>query len=242
MKTVAALGYLLLLVAGLAHADDDKTRNYEVTITNLTAGQPFTPPVLLTHSNQTGIFTLGGAASPEIQAIAENGDNGPLLTLLAVDLQVHDVIAGSAPIVPAHDPGGTGFASSATFTIAARGKSKFLSFASMLICTNDGFTGLDTIKLPKRKHTVTVFSVAYEARTETNTEDFVDIVPPCQGLIGVSSADEGTGMSNPALAEDGVVIPHAGIVGGVDLVPAVHGWHDPVAKIMIKRVDHDDDD
>ena len=191
MKTTAASACLLLLVAGLVHADDDKAKSYEVTITNLTAGQPFTPPVLLTHNNKTGIFALGEAASPEIQAIAENGNNGPLVTLLAVDMQVHEVVTGSAPIVPAHDPGVTGFASSATFTIMASGKSKFLSFASMLICTNDGFTGLNTIKLPKKKQPVTFYSVAYDARTETNTEDFVDIVPPCQGLIGVSSDDDG---------------------------------------------------
>ena len=27
---------------------------------------------------------------------------------------------------------------------------------------------------------------AYDAGTEMNTEDFADMVPPCQGLIGVS--------------------------------------------------------
>ena len=120
--------------------------------------------------------------------------------------------------------------------ITTHGQAKFLSFASMLICTNDGFTGLDTIRLSTKN--MTVFSVAYDARTETNTEDFADIVPPCQGLIGVSSADAGTDVSNSALVEDGTVIPHAGIVGGDDLVPSVHGWHDPVAKITIKRVSH----
>ena len=110
----------------------------------------------------------------------------------------------------------------------------------MLICTNDGFTGIDTVKLPSKKRTV--YSVAYDARTEQNTEDFADMVPPCQGLIGVSSDDMGTGMTNPLLAEDGIVIPHAGINGGADLQPVVHGWGDPVAKIVIERMKHDDDD
>jgi len=67
------------------------------------------------------------------------------------------------------------------------------------------------------------------------------MVPPCQGLIGVSSDDMGTGMTNPLLSEDGVVIPHAGINGGADLQPAVHGWGDPVAKIVIERMRHDYD-
>ena len=105
---------------------------------------------------------------------------------------------------------------------------------AMLICTNDGFTGIDSIRLPAQS--TTVYARGYETRTEQNTEDFADIVPPCQGLIGVSSEDPGTGQSNPALAEDGVVIPHVGIIGDDDLQRAVHDWSDPVAKIVIERV------
>jgi len=230
---------LMLVIPELAKSKGGKT--YKVTITNLTAGQPFTPPVLLTHTERTGIFTVGETASEEIQAIAENGNSAPLQMALGTDVDVHQVVAGMVPLVPANNPGGTGFASSATFEITTDGSAKFLSFASMLICTNDGFTGLDSIKLPKRE--MTVYSMAYDARTESNTEDFADMVPPCQGLIGVSSDDAGTGMTNPLLAEDGIIIPHVGIIGGIDLLPEVHGWSDPVAKIEIERVRrHGDDD
>jgi len=48
-------------------------------------------------------------------------------------------------------------------------------------------------------------------------------------------------MTNPLLGQDGIVIPHAGINGGADLQPVVHGWGDPVAKIVIERMQHDDD-
>jgi len=229
---------ILLAVPGLAMSEAGKT--YRVTISNLTAGQAFTPPVLLTHSKRTGIFSVGDPASVGIREIAENGNSAPLQESLSSDVHVHQVVAGSAPLVPANNPGGTGFGSSATFEITTHGSAKFLSFASMLICTNDGFTGLDTVRLPR--HSKTVYSVAYDARTEANTEDFADIVPPCQGLIGVSSDDAGTGMSNPLLAEDGIIIPHAGINGGTDLLPEVHGWGDPVAKIEIERVRISDDD
>lgn len=233
LKAGAACGIALtLLVPELAGADGGRT--YKVTITNLTAGQPFSPPVLVTHSKRTDIFTVGEPASDGILAIAENGDNSLLLATLADDPNVHQVVEGSAPLVPANDPGDTGFESSMTFEITARGRARYLSFANMLICTNDGFTGLDSVRLPSRS--TTVYSPGYDARTETNTEDFADIVPPCQGLIGVSSDDPGTGTSNPLLVEYGVVIPHAGIVGGADLLPQVHNWGDPVAKIEIERV------
>lgn len=235
---VAALAIaLILIIAEPARSEGGKT--YRVTITNLTAGQPFSPPALVTHTKRTSIFTVGEPSSEQIQAIAENGNSGPLLTALGEDVYVHQVVAGMAPLVPANDPGGTGLGSSATFKITTHGRARYLSFASMLICTNDGFTGLDSTTLPRHKKTV--YSVAYDARSETNTEDFADIVPPCQGLIGVSSEDPGTGMSNPLLAENGIIIPHVGINGGIDLFPEVHGWSDPVAKIEIERVRHNND-
>jgi len=237
---IAAIGLALtLLVPSEAQSKGSKGgKTYKVTITNLTAGQPITPPILVTHSSKTGIFEVGEAASEGIQQIAENGNGAPLLMALGEDTMVHEIVTGGAPLVPANNPGGTGFGSSETFWITSQGSAKHLSFVSMLICSNDGFTGLDGIKLPKDK--VTVYTAAFDARSEVNTEDFADIVPPCQGLIGVSSDDMGTGMSDPMLAEDGIIIPHAGINGGIDLSPGVHGWSDPVTKIEIERVRHKD--
>jgi hypothetical protein len=236
---VAALGLALtFLMPETARSESGKT--YKVTITNLTAGQPLTPPILVTHTNRTRIFSVGEAASEGIRQIAENGNGTALLQALGEDTEVHEVVTGSAPLVPANNPGNTGFGSSETFTITTHGNARHLSYASMLICTNDGFTGLDSIRLPNNK--ITVYTAGYDARTEANTEGFADIVPPCQGLIGVSSDDPGTGMSNPLLAEDGIVIPHAGINGGADLLPEVHNWSGPVTKIEIERVDSRDDD
>jgi hypothetical protein len=229
----ATLGLALTLsVPQAAHSEGGQT--YKVTITNLTAGQPLTPPILVTHTSRTGIFAVGEEAGEGIRQIAENGNGAALLQALSEDTQVHEVVTGSVPLVPANNPGEIGFGHSDTFTITAHGKARYLSYASMLICTNDGFTGLDSIRLPFRK--TTIYTAAYETRTETNTEDFADIVPPCQGLIGVTSDDAGTGMSNPLLAEDGIVIPHPGINGGAHLLPEVHGWTDPVTKIEIERV------
>ena len=229
---------LLLLTTGVIYADsEDGVRVYKVTITNLTSGQPFTPPLLATHKKSAGIFEVGEPSSFELKEIAENGNLAPLVTALGENDKVHDVVTGGAPLVPAANPGGTPFGSSASFLIKAGGGAKYLSWASMLICTNDGFTGIDSLSLPKKiGHKVTVMTAGYDGGTEINTEDFADIVPPCQGLIGVSSADGGTGMSNPALAEDDVIRMHPGIMGGDDLVPGIHGWTDPVAMVMVERI------
>jgi hypothetical protein len=46
----------------------------------------------------------------------------------------------------------------------------------MLICTNDGFTGVNKLKLPSEiGQSVTVRTQAYDAGTEL----FADLVPPC---------------------------------------------------------------
>ena len=137
----------------------------------------------------------------------------------------------------AANPGGTPCGDRVTLTITADKHARLLTYISMLIRTNDGFTGVTELGLPRHVGDPVVRSLAgYDAGTEVNTEDFADIVPPCQGLIGVSSGEPGTGTTNPALAEGGVIRHHPGIVGGNDLLPPVHGWTDPVATIAVERV------
>jgi len=221
-------------VAGIPESSAAKTKMYEVTITNLTPGQPLTPPLLVTHSMNTGFFTTGEMSSAELQQLAENGNAGPLVAMLQGKAGISDIVQGTVPLVPEADPGNTGLSHSETFVISAESNMKYLSFASMLVCTNDGFTGIDSIKLPGNSKTV--YAEAYDARTEMNTEDFADIVPPCQGAIGISSDDDGTGVTNPALAEDGVISHHPGIIGGEDLLVDVHGWDNPVVKIEIVQM------
>jgi len=211
---------------------------YRVTIENLTDGQAFTPAIAATHRGRHLMFDVGGPASNEIVQIAENGDLGPMAAFLAASPRVSHAFQASAPQVPEANPGGTPFASSVTFEIdGARGHSR-ISWAAMLICTNDGFTGVDGLRLPRRVgETIVAHTAGYDAGSEANTEDFGDLVPPCQGLIGVSGDEPGTGASDPALATNDVIHHHAGITGREDLLPAVHGWTDPVAKVTVTRLD-----
>ncbi len=213
------------------------TRTFEVTITNLTAGQAFTPPLIATHRGSAHLFQVGQAANLGTQEIAENGNLSTFLGALGSDPAISDFTAAGAPLVPIGSPLFGMFSNTVTLTITAGPGAQFLSYESMLICTNDGFTGVDGLKLPNRVGgAVTVNGAGYDAGTELNTEDFADIVPPCQALIGVSSDDAGTGTTNPALAEGSVISHHGGIAGGNDLLPGVHGWTNPVVEITVERV------
>ncbi len=195
---------------------------YTVEIENLSSGQPFTPPLIAAHTSDTTVFTIGEAASEGVKEIAENGNLTVLSDALAADSAVIATTAGDAPVMPG---------AKATLTIDAPSGS-YLTWVSRLICTNDGFVGIDSLAL-QASGSQSLDKNAYDAGTETNTEDFADIVPPCQGLIGVSSDDEGTGASNPDLAEGGVISAHAGVQGGDDLTVSDHGWTDPVARVTI---------
>jgi hypothetical protein len=221
------------LDAGLwAGYDPAASATYAVTVHNLTAGQPFTPPIAATHRTPVSVFSVGEPARFGVKEIAENGNLAPLHSWLTDERHVSDVViaVGSPPpLLPGE---------SRTFEITIDRGARYLSLISMLICTNDGFTGVDGLRLPMRHgETVSAYADAYDAGTEINTEDFADLVPPCPALTGVPSTVPGTGMSDPALAENGVVSHHPGIQGIADLSLAIHGWSDPVAHIEVERIE-----
>jgi hypothetical protein len=244
MKERIMLGrvtFLLLIVVLAAcsslsetplETESNTIRTYEVKIQNLTRHQAFTPPLVFSHNSYINLFRVGGRANQGIKEIAENGNLAPALNYLEQNRNVFDTVVAVAGDPPPLMPGAT-----ITFRITSTRNYELLSYAAMLICTNDGFTGAASLRLPRFKgNKVVVYNNAYDAGSEINTEDFKDIVPPCPALSGVPSNDTGTDKSNPALAEGGVIKHHPGIKGGNDLSPSIHGWRDPVAKITITRI------
>jgi spondin N len=234
LVSLAVLG--AVLASGTAAASGERT--YRVRIVNLTDGQPLTPPVLVTHRSGFDLFSVGDLASVGVMQVAENGNVPNLVSSLEQAMGVTNIVVGTEPLVPASLPGSASHPDRATFTVEASGHARFLSYVSMLVCTNDGFTGMDRVRLPDDVgDTMVLVANGYDAGTEVNTEDFADIVPPCQSLVGVTGSDLGTGVSDPSLLEGGVIHHHPGISGDADLVPSVHGWDDPVVRIRITRVD-----
>ena len=201
----------------------ERVRVFEVSVTNLTGGQPLTPFVLATHGGRHGIFRDGRPATPGLQQLSENGGVPILAAELAHSRRVGTVaVVGAAPF----GPGATVMS-----TVIVADRKERVSLAGMLVCSNDGFAGIDGVELPEDVGDSSTFdAVAHDAGTEVNTEQFEDLVPPC------SDDETGTGMSNPDLAENGVVHHHAGITGAGNLDPTIHGWTGPVASMTITRV------
>lgn len=212
---------------------------YQVTIENLTSGQPFSPPVAATHKQSMHMFQEGGMASDALAAIAQDGKPMPMFMLFNKSKQVTQAVNAMKPLSPRGTQKmvmGKPVSDSATFMIKAAPGDRF-SVSTMLICTNDGFTGLDAVKLPQSGSESFMLN-SYDAGREKTTEKSADLVDPCTGLGPVPLPGD------PNMNRDAEVAtvpaepiqPHQGIQGVGDLSVDRHGWDNPVAKVTITRM------
>lgn len=206
------------------------TTEYEVTIENLTYGQPLSPGVVVTHSRRSSIFNPGRLASEGIRLIAENGDPTMAVQELSGQRGIDEVVATDRPVGCVGCPGP--FSPDLTVNISTHGSASRLSLAVMLICTNDGFVGLRSVELPHGHETKTYYAGGYDAGTEYNAEDWNSVVDPCGAIGPVAGPQDGT---NERTATSRPIKRHRGIRGIADLTDA-HDWHGPVARITIKRL------
>lgn len=211
---------------------------YRITVTNTTGAlQPLTPAAVALHNRAADVFEVGAPASEGVERVAESGDVPFLASALGEVNQVFDVGVAFGTVDGANGPILPG-ASGSVEVQGPAGNGLRLSLVSMLVCTNDGFTGLDAVELPREVGgTVTYMSDGYDAGTEQNTEAETDLVPPCVGAT--TGGEGGTGADQPSIAEDEVIRHHPGIsatTDGDDILDERHQWMDPVATIEIERI------
>jgi len=219
-KTIASFLIIGLAFIAQSATASDYYPSYEVTVTNITKGQIFTPIMVASTKHNSQLFTLGEAASSELEIIAESGDPMPLANQLinmnnALDVATHDDV-----LLPGQ---------SVTLKVRTNRKFRHVSVASMLVPSNDAFFAVNNIRGPKGKRPLIILAPAYDAGTENNDELCVSIPGPpflCQGEA--VSVDQG----------EGFVHIHSGMHGIGDLSAAQHDWRGPVAKIRIQRVNH----
>jgi hypothetical protein len=227
----------LAAVVPATYAGKPKLATYRVTLTDLTQGQPFSPPVAATHRASLHMFRVGRLATDELAAIAQDGNEAPMFNLFDGSDQVTQAVDVGHPLTASGTVVGS-FTDTATFEIDGAPGDRF-SLATMLICTNDGFLGLDAVKLPR--HGSEAFSLnGYDAGREQNTEASSDIVDPCSALNPshpLAGDPNGNNDASVATTPPEPIHHHPGIQGGADLSPSFHGWTDPVATVTITRID-----
>lgn len=222
-KLVALLS--LLLVSSFSFADGKPL--YEVTITNVTKGQTFTPQLVATHTKRVSLFDLGEPVSTEIEIVAEGGDTAPLTDALnQMGRHVGDVTT---------IPGLLGPGQTISVTVEAWGRQRFVSVIAMLIPTNDTFFAVNGLRLPSWGETTTQ-AIAYDAGTELNDQSCANMPGPRCGGEGYSpgpnEGDEGYAYVSNGFHDLGDVDANGAEVLG----PLQYDWRNPVAIVKVRRV------
>ncbi len=218
--TTLAAAALMACAVFPAHADYPV--NYEVTVTNITYNQRFTPLLLASHKSAFTLFQLGTPARPELRTLAEEGNVAPLKAALDSLPEVQATVAGNSLL----DPG-----KSITFRIQANPWRDRLSLAAMLIPTNDAFVALNGVALPfPGSSTSQLSAIAYDAGTEVNDE-------LCSSIPGPNFAEcGGPGGGASVGGGEGFIHVHRGMHGVGNFGATARDWRNPVAQVTVRRV------
>lgn len=195
---------------------------WEVTVTNVTNNQVFSPVAAVLHVDGYHPWVLGAPVTIGLEEIAEGGATGTFVNGASADPSVVAVEADAGPLMP-------GASTTLSLTTNAPGPLQ-VSVATMLIRTNDGFTGVDAMDVDglatgdSRSRLV----IAYDAGTEANSETEATLVETGEGF-------------NPERNDSNVATVHTGVVTRDDglatsFLDASHRWDNPVARISVTRV------
>ena len=197
-------------------------QTYELTVSNLTHNQPLSPLAVLVHSEQTHLWSIGSAASVALEDLAEGGSNAALLALQSDDLE--GSTSGQGLIMP-------GANETVTLSISSSVSDAYLSLVTMLVNTNDGFSGVTGFEVSdlsvgaSRALTLPV----YDAGTESNNE-----------LSNTIPGQMGEGFNAERL-DSNKVSRHPGVVGDDDgyadsVLTSSHKFDNPAASLTITRL------
>lgn len=177
--TLTAAVVAATLALSACSSDDDNTStpaeavSYQITFTNLSQGQLMTPPVVAIHDPSVHLFQVGETATDAVRDIAEMGNNAALVAFATAAENTSVVsdagVAGAGPFAS----GGTVMTSLTTDQ-----SDHVFSAVNMVICTNDGISGFDSISLPTDNEPLTLTAMAYDAGTRQNQNDSETFFPP----------------------------------------------------------------
>jgi hypothetical protein len=231
----ASLASAALVFPAAASAQSTTVHTYGVSIVNLSAEQPLSPGLVMTGAaGAQPVFRVGQFATAELATLAQDGNQLPLASRFRAAAGTTDLVEITAPITPRGSTAG-GFQDHLTLTITAQPTDR-LSLAAMLICTNDGFVGLDQVALPTTSSRFTLG--AWDAGVERNTERSAHLPDPCSAVGPIALPGDPNGNENLAIATIPTrpIGPHPGVFGIGDLTDA-HEWSGPLAQVTVTRID-----
>lgn len=226
----------LFLAIALASSSIGNVSAQELSIsfTNLTHGNHFTPLLFSAHAEDQHLFEISTSASSNLQAMAEGGDISGLvadLTALNADITANPAAGLMAP------------GQSVSFELDTHEINSKLSITAMILPTNDGFVGLDSLNIPTRAGTYTYYLNGYDAGTEVNDEIINGGgAPGAAGIPADPLGQNGMNATGVINSENNTNIHvHRGVIGDTDttggasdLDSRIHRWLNPVARLVIE--------
>ncbi|MEM6985134.1 MAG: spondin domain-containing protein [Pseudomonadota bacterium] len=205
---------------------------FDVSVTNLTFAQPFSPVAVMLHRSGFNSFVDGQSASTEIERLAEGGDNSSLLAT-AQATPAHIASVSTAGPVPPQSR-------SATLTLdvpVADLSDLRLSVVSMLVHTNDGITGTNAFDLSNMSvgDSRSISGPTWDSGTEANTETGATLPGPDFGGEGFNPVRDD--LIDSVRIHAGVVTSASATFGlpSSNLVER-HRFLNPTSRIVVTRV------
>ena len=195
-------------------------QNYEVIVTNLTPNQPLSPVTLIAHSDSNPLFTAGTEASEALENLAESGNNEGF----ASEPEVSQVVGSEASLAPG---------AKETLTISFEQNTvQNLSVLTMLVNTNDAFTGISNFELASLDvGEEKIFRTnVYDSGTEDNSEAKGTIPGPIDSGEGFNAERNDV---NKIHIHPGVITMHNGLSDSI--LSASHRFDNPAMIIVIRR-------
>jgi hypothetical protein len=204
---------------------------FEITLTNLTAGQPLSPAAIILHDQEWHSFKTGHVASNELEQLAEGGDNNPILSMSREDDQVFLAESGTGIIAPGH------YETFQVHTSENNLGTLSLSVLSMLVNSNDAIVALngETLSSLDINESTSFDLLTYDTGTEANSETADTIPGP--------AADGGLREGYNSVRDDvrNAIYVHAGVVTNDDglsssTLSEIHRWDHPAVNVKVERI------
>ncbi|HEC18879.1 MAG TPA: hypothetical protein ENI97_05995 [Gammaproteobacteria bacterium] len=227
--TVVLISTGLLALSACKHDEDDAMATqamYQVTVYNLTNGQPLTPLGVVIHGAAYSPWQLGSTASVGLETLAESGD--PTAFLAEADANTAVMASTSS----SNGPFGPGASESVTLSVDHSSLLQ-LSVASMLANTNDAFTGVSHWEIGRLAvgESVSTMSHVFDAGTEANTESSATMPGPAAGGEGFNATRDDL---DKVTIHRGVVTADDGLTSSA--LDESHRWLGYAAKVVVTRM------
>lgn len=215
---------------------------YTVQITNLTYAQPLAPAAVILHESGFYAFMEGQPATAGIEIMAEGGDPSMVIDEAMVSTDFLDAQNSGDVLGP------RSIGTIQTLVVPELDVDDLrLTVTTMLINTNDAFTGLNAANVSDMAvgDTKTFMTITWDAGTEANTETADSMPGPAAGAAGGGGAAAGFDAVRDDLAD--VVRLHTGVTTNANandpsregLATSVldegHRFDNPTSRVVITR-------